>query len=169
MAASSFTCYDCNYEYQYFIPHQGFIFLMRLHFNLCNAVIENLQEIFELDKLANQVIEKKIRSDRRWGSRDRKFVSETTYDIVRYFRFFAYTTNQNIESIENWWLVLGSYFLAKKVELPNWEVFDKVNQSSIEKKRIEGQEIRKIRESIPDWLDDLGTEELGEKLSLIHI
>ena len=136
---------------------------MRLYFNLCKAVVENLQEIFEVGNLANQVIEKKLRSDRRWGSRDRRFVAETTYDIVRYARLYAFSSGQELDSVNNWWHVLAGYLFHKGIDLPEWDEFEDIDKSDFEKRKEEDSKIRKVRESIPDWLDELGEKELGEK------
>ena len=62
---------------------------MRLHRNLCFAVIDGLTLIFNEGKYADKVIQQLLKRDKRWGSRDRAFVAETTYDIVRWKRLYA--------------------------------------------------------------------------------
>ena len=62
---------------------------MRLHRNLCFAVIDGLLLIFNEGEYADKVIQKLLKRDKRWGSRDRGFVAETTYDIVRWKRLYA--------------------------------------------------------------------------------
>ena len=62
---------------------------MRLHRNLCFAVIDGLTLIFNEDKYADKVIQQLLKRDKRWGARDRAFVAETTYDIVRWKRLYA--------------------------------------------------------------------------------
>ena len=47
---------------------------MRLHKNLCFAVIDGLNSIFNDDEYADKVIQKLLKRDKRWGSRDRAFV-----------------------------------------------------------------------------------------------
>ncbi len=136
---------------------------MRLYFNLCKAVVENLEEIFDVGNLANQVIEKKLRTDRRWGSRDRRFVAETTYDIVRYVRLYAFSSGQELDSVNNWWQVLAGYLFHKEIDIPEWDEFENIDKSDFEERIEDGSNIRKVRESIPDWLDELGEKELGEK------
>jgi len=51
---------------------------MRLHRNLCFAVIDGLLLIFNEGEYADKVIQKLLKRDKRWGSRDRGFVAETT-------------------------------------------------------------------------------------------
>ena len=54
---------------------------MRLHKNLVLAVIKILDGVFNQDFYANKTIEKVLKLDKRWGSRDRAFIAETSYEI----------------------------------------------------------------------------------------
>ena len=58
---------------------------MRLHRNLTFAVIDSIRDIFNEGVYADKAVEKALKRDKRWGSRDRKFVAETIYEIVWYF------------------------------------------------------------------------------------
>ncbi len=66
---------------------------MRFHHNLVQATVDALHTIFNDGKYADQAIQKILKRDTRWGSRDRGFIAETTYDIVRYKRLFASIAN----------------------------------------------------------------------------
>ncbi len=61
---------------------------MRLHRNLCFAVIDGLHKIFNENEYADKVVQQLLRRDKRWGSRDRGFIAETAYEIVRYKNSF---------------------------------------------------------------------------------
>ena len=62
---------------------------MKLHRNLVDAVIEGLTFIFNEGQYADKVVEKQLKKDKRWGARDRAFIAETIYDIVRWKRLYA--------------------------------------------------------------------------------
>ena len=62
---------------------------MRLHKNLCFATVDGLLLIFNEGHYADKVVQQLLKRDKRWGSRDRGFVAETTYDIVRWKRLYA--------------------------------------------------------------------------------
>jgi len=62
---------------------------MRLHRNLVFAVVDALKQIFNEGEYADKVIEKVLKYDKRWGARDRAFIAETTYDIVRWKRLYS--------------------------------------------------------------------------------
>ena len=132
---------------------------MKLYHNLCEAVIQGLEVIFTENKYADKVIEKTLRQNPKWGARDRRFIAETTYDIVRWHRLFSHLTDAGEH---DFWKLLGTWCLWNKVDLPNWDEFKGLDRKKIQVGYEEIVGIRKIRESIPDWLDELGEKELGK-------
>ena len=62
---------------------------VRLHKNLAVAVISCLDSIFNQNLQADKVISKMLKSDKRWGKRDRGFIAENTYEIIRWKRLYA--------------------------------------------------------------------------------
>ena len=62
---------------------------MKLHRNLVFAVVDALNFIFNEGEYADKVVEKVLKFDKRWGKRDRGFIAETTYDIVRWKRLYT--------------------------------------------------------------------------------
>ena len=139
---------------------------MKLHRNLVDAVIEGLGFIFTENQYADKVVEKLLKKDKRWGARDRAFVAETIYDIVRWKRLYAeiaevyeHFTIHNLRRLFAVWATL------KGVALPDWgNYFEDTPTRRIKGKFDELSKIRKYRESVPDWLDALGEQELGEAL-----
>jgi len=131
---------------------------VKLYRNLCEAVIAGLQEIFEEKKYADKVIEKILKSNPRWGARDRRFIAETIYDIVRWYRLFRELANAE----ENeYWKLLAVWCLWNKTEFPDWEELKGVDRKKVLARYEEVKSERKIRESIPDWMDELGEREMG--------
>ena len=130
---------------------------MKFHRVLVDAVIMALTEIFEDGRQADKVIERILKSDKRWGARDRAFVAENTYEIVRWWRMLDFVTHQNSSAYAKF----GAWQVIKEHELPDWYEFKNINPSQIRKAHKEALKIRKIKESIPDWLDEIGEKELG--------
>ena len=136
---------------------------MRLHRNLVFAVIDGLHMIFNEDKYADKVIQKLLKRDKRWGSRDRSFVAETLYEIVRWKRLYAEIAEvKEPFSRENLWRIFAVWATLRGIPLPDWKQIEPTPQRRIKGKFDELTKIRKYRESIPDWLDQLGEEELGK-------
>lgn len=140
---------------------------MKLHRNLVFATIDTLHLIFNENKQADKVIKGTLKRDKRWGSRDRSFIAETTYDIVRWKRLYA-----KIAEIKepfdrpNLFRLFCVWATLKGIKLPNWKQFEDTPTRKIKGRFDELSKIRKYRESIPDWLDDLGEKELGKKWNI---
>jgi len=138
-------------------------YLMRLHRNLCFAVIDGLLLIFNQGEYADKVIQQLLKRDKRWGSRDRGFVAETTYDIVRWKRLYAEIANvKEPFSRDDMWRLFAVWATLKGIKLPDWKYFENTPTRKIKGKFDELSKIRKYRESIPDWIDEQGIKELGE-------
>lgn len=136
---------------------------MRLHRNLVFAVIDGLMIIFNEGEYADKVVEKLLKRDKRWGARDRAFVAETTYDIVRWKRLYAEIGEvKEPFTRENIWRIFAVWATLKGITLPDWKQLEGTPVRRIKGKFDELSKIRKYRESVPDWLDELGVTELGE-------
>lgn len=136
---------------------------MRLHRNLVFAVIDTLHLVFNEEKYADKEISKTLKRDKRWGSRDRAFIAETTYDIVRWKRLYseiadvkAPYTRANLFRLFTVWATL------KGIQIPDWPQFEDTPTRRIKGRFDELSQIRKYKESIPDWLDELGEKQLGK-------
>jgi 16S rRNA (cytosine967-C5)-methyltransferase len=137
---------------------------MRLHKNLVLAVINGLNQIFNEDKYADKVVAQVLKTDKRWGSRDRGFIAETSYEIVRWKRLYATIAEvQEPFNRDDLWRIFAVWATLRGYPLPDWKSFDGTPTRRI-KGRFEAlRKERKYRESIPDWLDKLGSNALGEK------
>lgn len=136
---------------------------MRLHRNLILAVIKVLDGIFNQNLYADKVIEKVLKQDKRWGSRDRGFIAETSYEIVRWKRLYLEIAEvKKPFDYQNLWKVFSVWAILKGISLPNWKEFQETPKRRIKGKFDKLSKIRKFRESIPDWMDSIGLEELGE-------
>jgi len=137
---------------------------MRLHKNLVIAVIDSLNYIYNDGLMASKVVETTLKRDKRWGAHDRKFLAETIYEMVRWRRLYnEIAGTKNHFTKDNLWKMFGVWAVLKGYNLPDWHQL-----ADTPKRRIKGkfdvcQKTRKIRESIPDWLDDIGLKELGSQ------
>jgi 16S rRNA (cytosine967-C5)-methyltransferase len=136
---------------------------VRLHPNLVKACIQGLQQIFNEGKHADSIVNNLLKSNPKWGSSDRKFIAETIYDMVRWWRKLWYVAGRE-PSLDTraLWDLCGVYFISKDMSLPDWEEFENVNESAVLEREAKAYGVRVIRESIPDWLDEMAYAELGE-------
>lgn len=135
---------------------------MRLYRNLVEASIKALKKIFTENQLADRVVQTTLRSNKKWGSKDRRFLAATIYDAVRWYRTHYEILGKEPQRTEDWWKMLGIMWVLQGVTLPEWEAFEELNVQEIQEKKKALDAILKIKTSIPDWLDDLGAAELGE-------
>lgn len=135
---------------------------MRLHKNIVEAVIDGLEEIFGDGALADRVVKKQIKQDRRWGSRDRRFIAESIYDIVRWWRWYLIIGDIDEQDAEKYLKVVGVYLHEKEIEFPDWFIPKIPDAKTIENNKEKFGKELKYAASIPDWLDELGQKELGE-------
>lgn len=130
---------------------------MKLFTNTVSAVIESIDEIFYQNRYADKVIERKLKSNPKWGARDRGFIAETVYEMVRWWRLL-----KEVSLSDDLYHLFGTYWVLQGNELPEWREF-----KGLEPRRILSNydhiKDRAVLQSIPDWLDDMGAELLGEK------
>lgn len=138
---------------------------MKLHKNLIDATVKALQLIFNEGKFADKVIERVLASDKRWGARDRGFIAENTYEMVRWWRLIHFIAgDKGMEqelTYEKGWRLFGVWLMLSGEQLPDWEEFKEINRDEVKHLAQHATHIRKIKESIPDWMDELGSAELG--------
>ena len=138
---------------------------MRLHRNLVYTVIDSIRDIFNEGVYADKAVEKALKRDKRWGSRDRKFVAETIYEIVRWKRLYAeIATVKEPFDRNNLWRIFSVWCVLKGIALPDWNQIEPTPTRRIKGRFDELSRIRKFRESVPDWIDNLAVSELGEEL-----
>ena len=138
---------------------------MRLHRNLVYTVIDSIRDIFNEGVYADKAVEKALKRDKRWGSRDRKFVAETIYEIVRWKRLYAEIANvKEPFDRNNLWRIFSVWCVLKGIALPDWNQIEPTPTRRIKGKFDELSRLRKFRESIPDWIDNVAISELGEEL-----
>ncbi len=137
---------------------------MRLHRNLVAAVTQAVEEIFAHQQYADQVIERTLKSNKKWGKRDRHFIAQHTYEMVRWWRLVLETANYSIDTqSKDFWHLFGVWLTLKGEDLPGWKEFQNINPSTLRHNYENIKNVRHIRESIPDWIDVLGEHELGEE------
>ncbi len=130
---------------------------MKLHNNTIRGVHQALEAIFEQGQYADKVIERTLKSNPKWGAKDRSFIAETTYEMVRWWRLVNF-----LSPSKDPWDLFGTYWLMQGNELPPWDEFARLQPEKI-KSKYDSITDPGLLESIPEWLQNLGSKELGEK------
>ncbi|MCC6837535.1 MAG: RNA methyltransferase, partial [Bacteroidia bacterium] len=140
------------------------IFYLKHHTFHIKAIFAALKDIFEKGEYADKAIEKVMRANKKWNVRERSFVSDVTYDIVRNWRLLVASSGVDEKlSEKNLWMIFGTYLVFDGYELPESNYFKSLNEKKVISQLEKFYKIRKIRESVPDWLDETGEKELGKQ------
>jgi 16S rRNA (cytosine967-C5)-methyltransferase len=134
---------------------------MKLYKNLVDAVARTVQEVFKEHRHADKALERLFKQNPRWGSRDRRFVAEGVYDIVRHYRLYATLA----ESENNYWFITAVWLVVKGIEIPEWPEFRHVNPDQIRQYEAQLKSNFVVSESVPDWVFDLLVKELTEPVA----
>lgn len=130
--------------------------------NLFIGITETLHNIFFENKYADREIEKTLKSNRKWGSKDRAFIAETIYDTVRWKRMIEASMGKEV-SPDNLWEFVGTWFVLEDEKLPFWDEFKKLNAKEILRRNHDATEKDfGVMQSVPDWMYQLGIKELGK-------
>lgn len=128
------------------------------HRILLQAIVNALHVIFTEAKYADKVIEKTLKENPKFGGRDRRFIAETTYDIVRNYRLLSYLANTTTD----FWQILGVHFVIKYLPIPPEKEFKDLDEKKIldAKKALTDES---ILQSYPEWLWNTCESELGKE------
>ncbi len=132
----------------------------RIHRHMVDEIVLSLQMIFDENRYADKVVEKNLKFQKKWGSRDRKFYAENVYECVRWWRRLWYVlgTDPSMEPadlIRLW----GVYQHSQGHTLPDWPELEGLE---LKTSKLSGAPLE-VQESITDWMNELGQKELGAR------
>ncbi|MEM1222113.1 MAG: RNA methyltransferase [Verrucomicrobiota bacterium] len=131
---------------------------MRIHKVLAQASVDLIRAVFNDGKVLDHELAKAFKANRKWGKRDRGFIAETTFEVTRWRRALAYLAqDDSVEALCTvQWTRMG-------YAIPDWWDRHEIAFESIAAREEQlADQPRAIRESVPDWLDRRGVEELGD-------
>ncbi len=140
----------------------------RLFPNTVAGVLEALEITFGKGIYADKVVERILRQNKKWGSRDRSFVAEHTYEMVRWWGLlWAILDQEPNTKRKDLQKLFGVYWLWRGGILPDWPKFDAIRDLDVAE-RIETIDNMATKESYAPWFSALAEEQLGpEKWSRI--
>ena len=134
---------------------------MKLHKILADAVVLSLKAIFLENKYADKVIEKVLKSNKKWGSRDRAFIAESVYDIVRNRRLLGFLCEVEGREAQHLWEIFGAWYYLKYGKIPESSFFSNLDEKSLAERQKLAELNRAVRYSVPEWMDERCSAELG--------
>jgi len=128
-----------------------------LHPNLTSQILGALGDVFARSQHAEQVVDARLKANRKWGARDRRLFAESVYENVRWWRL-----NWHLAGLPDAECLLPEAITEERVQTL-WDAYWARRAA-----REAGQPVAPIGEvspailaSVPDWLFELGTKEFG--------
>nr|MBP9124054.1 hypothetical protein [Ignavibacteriaceae bacterium] len=137
--------------------------MARIHNNLLEAVLRIIKSTILENRYADSVINFILKTNPKWGARDRKFIAETSYEIIRNLRLLSFAASTGTTNEEQFRKIITAYLFIVRLsdEAQLGEVG--LKKDKLLQRYEEGKQTRKIRESVPDWLDEFGEQQLGAR------
>ena len=121
---------------------------MKIYSNLLNGILEILKESFSSNIYAHMIIEKQLKSNKKWGSKDRAFVARHSYEMIRWWRLL--------------WFLKGEESSLSKGKLN--ELFEVYRSWAIDKTISAPENLSiGIAQSYAPWFDEIAKKELGKE------
>ncbi|MBX2988975.1 MAG: RsmB/NOP family class I SAM-dependent RNA methyltransferase [Bdellovibrionaceae bacterium] len=138
---------------------------MKIHRHLVEQVIAAVHEIFSSRRPADKVLERYLKTQKKWGARDRRFFAESCYEIVRHWRYLWVASglppgeflDADALTPKSVWRLWAFYENERTGQTPQWAETEGLRFQKTPRESLP----RAVRESIPDWLDELGAKEFG--------
>jgi 16S rRNA (cytosine967-C5)-methyltransferase len=131
---------------------------MKMHRILAEAAADITKSVFKEHRVLDHALAAAFEENPKWGKRDRSFIAETVFEVVRWRRalgFLADSEEANAMCAAQW--------VRMGYEIPAWWTFKGLQAAEMQAREADlAAQPRAIRESIPDWLDQLGVGELGD-------
>ncbi|PWU12807.1 MAG: RNA methyltransferase [Bdellovibrio sp.] len=135
---------------------------MRVHPPLVRGIEEALQSVLVHSRPADRALDELFRRNRKWGARDRRFVAESVYELVRWKRRFEAVllgqgqNDNRPPNLPNLARLISVYGIIE-----GWDEVPEKLQAEEVKRALGQPSSRAVRHSIPDELDALGFEHFG--------
>jgi 16S rRNA (cytosine967-C5)-methyltransferase len=142
----------------------GQVTFVKINRPLLSELMTSLEEVFFDGKYADKVIESCLKHNRDWSVPERKLYAETVYAVLRWERLLVFIAGK--DSLAR---IIGAQWLRMGFDLPPWEEFEGLSYDFIKSQEKKAASHFATKQSIPDWMDDLGRKELGEAWEKIVI
>ena len=132
---------------------------MKIHRILAEASASILREVFRRRRVLDHELAAAFEANRKWGRRDRSFVAETVFEVARWRRLLA-----AIAGCEDIRALCAAQWVRMGLEVPAWWESGAATADEIRSRDAAAANLPfAVRESIPDWLDEVGRAELGAR------
>ncbi|MGC4013625.1 MAG: RsmB/NOP family class I SAM-dependent RNA methyltransferase [Luteolibacter sp.] len=130
---------------------------MKLHRVLAEGCVAVLDAVLGEGLVLDRVLDTTFHANPRWGKRDRSFVAETVFEVTRWKRALEFVADGTHLTA-----LCAAQWRRMELDVPEWWKWEGASLATMADRELElVEQPRAIRESVPDWLDELGSAELG--------
>lgn len=136
---------------------------MEIRKDLARDIFNILGDVFEDGTHASTALSRALDVHHDWSDKKRALLSNTVYDIIRNWRQL-WTSLGRKGSLEDrhLWLLLGAYLIMRGENVPRSPEYKGLQIGKVKGRLERGKGYRPVRESVPDWLDRVGEQELED-------
>ncbi|HEX5790277.1 MAG TPA: class I SAM-dependent methyltransferase, partial [Luteolibacter sp.] len=130
---------------------------MKMHRILAEGAAEILKAVFRERRVLDGVLAEAFEENPRWGKRDRNFIASTVFEVVRWRRALAF-----VADCEEITALCAAQWRRMGYDIPEWWHHRGTTAEDMAEREAKlAEQPRAVRESIPDWLDEVGQRQLG--------
>jgi len=130
---------------------------MKMHRLLATAAADIAKSVFREHRVLDHELATAFEENPKWGKRDRSFIAETVFEVARWRRALSFLVDS-----EETTALCAAQWVRMGYEIPAWWAYHGATPQEITARQADlSTQPRAIRESIPDWIDQIGHEELG--------
>ncbi|PNX53337.1 MAG: hypothetical protein BV458_04905 [Thermoplasmata archaeon M9B2D] len=131
---------------------------------LAPEIFKAIRKVFWNTTYATKAIHQRLNDHQRWDDHKRGMFSETTYDLIRWWRPLWYIIDTEPSSAdEDLQKLLTIYLFSKKGDITELQKKKGLDVPKVLQRIQTVKTSRVLRESLPDWLDARGEKELGSR------
>ena len=131
---------------------------MKMHRILAEAAAGIAKSVFKEHRVLDHALAAAFEENPKWGKRDRSFIAETVFEVVRWRRALGFLADSEEANA-----LCAAQWVRMGYEIPEWWTFKGLTAAEMQAREADlAAQPRAVRESIPDWLDQLGAGELGD-------
>lgn len=131
---------------------------MKMHRLLAEAAAGIAKAVFREHKVLDHELAAAFEENPKWGKRDRGFIAETVFEVARWRRALSFVVDS-----EETTALCAAQWVRMGYDLPDWWSYKGATAAEMAAREADlAAQPRAVRESIPDWIDALGVEELGD-------
>lgn len=135
----------------------------RVHPAHIHAIAGALTEVFANGRYADKVVEYTLANNPKAGSKDRAFIAESIYNLVRFWRLYWAVLGKEVSYQKNdLWQLFGVYWLMAGNELPEFSEFKGLNPKTLKENYEHATKNPRLILSVNDELMELMQEQTKE-------